>query len=482
MRAFEAPAATASALRARAATRWWTLAAGALASFLLALGDTAPAVALPAIGRDLGLGVSGLEWVVNAYTLAVAVFLLAGAALADRLGRRRVFLAGWAVLTAASLAAAVAPGDALLLAARAVQGAGGALVVPTSLSLAADALGRGRRGLGIGLWAGAGSAGLAIGPLVGAVLVEQGGWRWVFLLGVPLGAAVLASGPLLLDGPAPRSSRQRLDWAGLAASSAALLALVFALTEGSSYGWGSPLVLALLAGAAALLALFVWIERRARAPLLDLALFRRRGFAGANAVTLLATSVMCSVLFFLALYLLLELRYTPIGAGAVFLPMTGLIFALSPPAGSLSDRLGRRPAVVAGALLLAAGLVAVSLSLTGGLAPLLAGLALVGVGVALATTPAAAEALDAAPAGQDGLASGVLNTSRMVGLALGIATTGAIVAARWPAGYVQASPEAFADGLALALLVNAAVAAVTAAVAALTLGGRPPATGPAAGA
>ncbi len=462
--------------------RWWTLVAAVLASFLLTLSDAAPAVALPSIGRDLGLGVTGLEWVVNAYTLAVAMFLLAGGSLADRLGHRPVFLLGLAIATLASLAAGLAPSGPLLLGARAVQGVGAALVIPTALAMVSSSFGRGRRGLAIGLWAGASSSALAIGPLIGAALSESGGWRWIFLLNVPIGVLVIAAGRLLLDGQRARREPLPLDRAGLVTSGVGLFALVFAFSEGSSYGWRSPLVIALLGVGALAGALFLRVERRARAPLLDLSLFRQPVFAGANVVTLLATSVMCSVFFFLSLYLQLELRYSPIGAGAVFLPMTGLILALSPLAGRLSDRLGRRPAVVAGLLLLAGGLLLLSrLGLDGELAPLLAGLALIGLGVAFVTTPATAAALDTAPAEQEGLASGVLNTSRMVGLALGIATMGAIVAARWPGGYVQAAAtpgDLFADGLALAFLVNAGVAGATALVAALALGAAPRAASP----
>lgn len=456
--------------RPSTASARWTLTAAGLATFLLTLGDTAPAVAMPAIGRDLGLSVRGLEWVVNAHTLAVAVFLLTGGALADRLGARPVFVAGLGVTTLGALAAGLAPTGDLLIAARTVQGVGGALVTPTALALVSGSVRRERRGLALGLWTAASASALALGPLVGAALAEFAGWRWIFLLNVPLGLAMLALAGRLLETDGRRRRLPPLDRAGLAVSAVVLFTVVFALTETSSRGWASPLVLGLLASGAVGAALFVRLERRAAAPLLDLSLLRRRGFLGANAVTLLSTSVMCSVFFFLSLYLQLQLRFTPIGAGSIFLPMTGVIFAVSPLAGRLSDQVGRRPVVAAGLLLLALGLLLLSQAgLNGDLAPLLIALAIVGLGVALAGTPATAAGLDAAPPQQQGLASGVLNTSRMIGLALGIASMGTIVAAQWPRGFTESGPRAFAAGLALAFLINAAISAATAILALVAL-------------
>ena len=450
------------------------MAAAGLATFLLTLGDTAPAVAMPVIGRDLGLSVRGLEWVVNAYTLAVAVCLLAGGALADRHGPRPIFVAGLGVTTLGALAAGLAPTGAFLIAARTVQGVGGALVTPAALALVSCSVRGGRRGFALGLWTAASASALALGPLIGAALVEVGGWRWIFLMNVPLGLAMVAFAGRLLE---PEDKRHaglpRLDWTGLVASAVVLFTLIFALTETSAVGWGSPLVFGLLAASAVGGALFVRLEHLTNAPLLDLSILRRRGFLGANAVTLLSTSVMCSVFFFLSLYLQLSLRYTPIRAGTVFLPMTGIIFALSPLAGRLSDRIGRRPLVAVGLLFLALGLLLLSQAgLNGDPVPLLLALGVVGLGVALTGTPATAAGLDAAPAEQQGLASGILNTSRMIGLALGIASMGTIVAAQWPRGFTDSEPRAFAAGLGLAFLINAGVSAATAILALVALPAR----------
>lgn len=451
---------------------WLAILPLVISSFLLMLQDTAAAVAQPAIGRGLGLGVSGLEWVVNGYTLALAVLMLPGARLADLFGRRRVFTLGLAVFSVGSLASGLAPSGGFLIASRVLQGAGSALMAPAALSLVSDSFSRRRRGTAIGVWAGVSSTALALGPLIGAVVDERLGWRWIFLGGVPLGLVAAALGILLLPAGSRPARGGSVDAAGVVLSAAALSMLVFALTEAGSYGWTSGLVLSLMAGAGAATAAFLVVERRVGSPLLDLALFRRLDFGGANLVTLLSTSVMCSVFFFISLYLQLVLGYTPIGAGAVFLPMTGLIFVGAPLAGRLADRVGSRVPAAAGMLLLAAGLGGLSrIGLEMPLWRILVSLAVVGLGIALTTTPTTAAGLED---GSGTMRAGVLNTSRMIGLALGIATMGAIVATRWPQGLVAgaASPRLFTSGLSLAFLVNAGIAVAGALVAAAMLPAR----------
>ncbi len=459
--------------------RWWTLAGLSLASFLLTLGDTALAVALPSIGRELRLGMSGLEWVVNAYTLALAVFLLAGGWLTDRLGGRRVFLFGTVLFIGASLVAGLAQSDWLLLAGRTLQGIAGALVLPATLALVTVSFPAGGRGLALGVWAGAGAAALALGPLVGAVVTEQLGWAWIFLLNVPLGILALVAACLALPEARERTAG-RIDLAGLAASAIAVFAVGFALTEVGRYGWASPVVLGGLAAGAVAFAAFVRVELTQTAPLVDLRRFTTRRVAGANVVTLLSTAVMCSVLFFVSLYLQTARGYSPLGTGAAFLPMTALILVVAPCAGRLSDRVGSRTPATAGMLSIALGLLMLSeFGLGDGLRGLVSSLAVVGFGVGLVTTPVTAAALADVAEHEAGVAAGVLNTSRMVGLTLGIALMGAIVAARWPGGFAiaTAQPGVFADGLALAFRINAGIALATAALAAATLAGstRPPA-------
>lgn len=453
--------------------QWWTLAGLSLASFLLTLGDTALAVALPSVGRDLDLRLSGLEWVVNAYTLSLSVLLLAGGRLADLLGDRRVFLLGLSLFSVASLVSGLAQTGWLLLAGRTLQGIAGALVLPATLALVASSFKAGGRGMALGIWSGAGAAALAVGPLAGALVTERLGWAWIFLLNAPLGVLGLVAARVALPASKPRAAGG-LDLGGLALSGTGLFALVFALTEVGRFGWGSPVVYGGFAGAAAALAAFVRIELAQAAPLLDLRRLAERAVSGANLVMLLSTAVMCSVLFFVSLYLQTALGYSPLRTGAVFLPMTGLILVVAPLAGRLTDRFGSRAPATAGMLLIALGLLLLSeLGLGGDLAGLLPSLAVVGLGVGLVTTPVTVAAL-AGPAEREGVAAGVLNTSRMVGLSLGIALMGAIVTARWPGGFATAStqPGKFADGLALAYRVNAGIALATAGVAAATLARR----------
>ena len=457
--------------------RWLSLVALALFSFLLTLDDTALAVALPSIGRDLGLGLSGLEWVVNAYTLALAVLLLAGGRLADALGSRRIFLWGLAVFTAASLAAGLAPTGLLLIAARVLQGGGAALVMPATLAIISSTFPARQRGMAVGIWAGVSAGGLAIGPLLGAALTESFGWNAIFLVNVPLGALGLVFGRVILVGSRPAARKPHFDVAGMLIAGATLFALVFALTEGMSYGWTSPLVRGSFASAALGLIVFVRLEQRRAEPLLELTLFRSRNLSGANAVSLLSTAVMCSVFFFISLYLQVARGYSAMEAGAAFLPMTLLICLVAPAAGRISDRTGRRLPAAAGMAVLAAGLWLLSgLDADGGLSSVLPGLIVAGFGIGLTTAPVTSAALDFAPADEAGIRAGILNTSRMIGLSIGIALMGAIVSARWPGGLAGAAidPRAFVDGLSVAFVVNAAIALVAAGVAALTIaGGRP---------
>ncbi len=440
---------------------WWTLFALAVSSFLLLLGDTSLNVVLPDVGRRFGLSLGGLEWLVNSYTLALAVLLLPAGKLADRLGARRVFLAGVLVFSAASLIAGLAPEAIVLFAARVAQGAGAALATPAALALITESFPVGRRGLALGLWTAAATTALAIGPMVGAGLGALGGWRAVLLVNVPAGAAVLAIAAAVLPRSAGRPDG-RFDFAGLASSALGLGALLYALTNGGAWGWTSVRLAATLTVAVVALGLFLVVELCARRPLLDLSLFRRQGFAGANGVGLLLTAVMCSVFFFLSLYLQLGLGYSPLATGLMFLPMTLPVAVVAPVAGLIADRRGARLPLVAGSLAVAAGLITLAASATRpGLLLLLAALALIGAGMGLATTPLTAAAVANLPEAESGMGAAVINTFRTVGLALGIALMGAIVGA--------GSGGALAASVPLGLVVNAGLALVAGAVAALTL-------------
>lgn len=445
----------------RASAGWGTLAALAAASFLLLLGDTSLSVALPAVRRDLGVGLGGLEWLVNSYTLALAVLLLPGGKLADRLGARPVFLTGLSVFVVASSFAGLAPTLGLLIAARIVQGAGAALAAPAALALITTAFPAGRRALALGIWTGASTSALAIGPLAGAALIALGGWRMTLLINVPLGLAALILARRLLHKTPANAGATGFDFGGLATSALALGALLYAMTNASNWGWVSPRTLAVLAIALAAAFAFVMVERRARSPLLDLRLFGRRGFAGANGVGLLITAVMCSVFFFLSLYLQLAAGYSALAVGVLFLAMTMPIAVVSPLAGWLSDRRGPRLPLSGGSLAVAAGLLVLAhMSAAPSLALLVPALVLVGTGMGLVTAPLTAAAVGGLYTEETGIGAAVVTVFRTVGLALGIAFMGALLGGA-ATGAVSMLP--------MGLTANAIVALAAGALATVTL-------------
>ncbi|MHB8508353.1 MAG: MFS transporter [Candidatus Dormibacteria bacterium] len=455
--------------------RWATVAGLTLVTFVLLLDDTAVAVALPTIQRQLGLGLGGMEWVINAYTLTLAAFAVLGGRLADRDGRRRMFLAGLAIFVLASLLAGLAPSTAILIAARALQGLGAALVAPASLAIIADAFPKGERGGAIGVWAGISASALGVGPLFGAVLTESIGWTWIFLLNVPLGAATwMVARKVLRESHAPAAPTQ-LDLVGAAIWGLGLLALLLALTQGGAMGWTSPRIILLLAAAVACLALFLAHERRTPAPLLDLSLFRERSAASANVLILLATAVMCSLFFFLALYLQTVLGFSALASGATLLPLVVTIVIVAPLSGRLADRVGPRIPVTAGMVLLAGGLLGLStLGVDSQIRDLVPWLVLAGLGIAMVNTPTAGAALGSSDSAAHGTLAAVFSTAQAVGLTLGVAIMGAILASFGPGAAFNRSFDgshhlAFVRGFSLALMVNAAIALFGALFAAFTM-------------
>jgi EmrB/QacA subfamily drug resistance transporter len=443
--------------------KWWTLGAVSIGLFMIMLDNTVVNVALPAMQSSLHIGLSELEWVVTGYALTFAAFMLTGGKLADLLGRRLIFMLGLAVFTGASLACGLASNGGFLIGARVVQGLGGALMNPATLSIITATFPPRQRGTAIGIWAGVSAMALAIGPLVGGLLTEHVNWNWIFFINVPIGILGLLAIPLFIDESRDTSHEQRPDVPGLITSAIGLFSLTYAFIESNNYGWGSARILTAFAIAAVSLAVFVFLERQQRLPMLDLSLFRNRTFSGANTAMLFVGLAMFGTFFYLSLYMQNVLRYSPVQTGASFLPMTCLIILIAPRAGKLSDRFGSRWLVGGGMTLLAVMLLYYSrLGAHESFWVLLPGLLIGGIGMGTTMTPVTAAAMSAVPVDKAGVGSAVLNSGRQVGGSLGIAVMGAIVAAG--AGSAH-TPEAFLGGFHDALRVASALALAGAIVA-----------------
>ena len=458
--------------------RWATLTALTLVTFLMLLDDTAVAVAMPAIQRELSLDMSGQAWVINAYTLTLAALTLPAGRLADRHGRRRIFLTGLAIFMLASLASGLAHTGTMLIIARAAQGVGAALIAPASLAIIAETFPGKLRGAAIGLWAGVSASALGLGPLFGAIVTDKIGWAWIFWLNVPLGGGAWLLVRAVVEESRARVVANTLDLLGVGLSAATLLALLVALARGNDAGWTSPGTVALFATAAASLAAFVWHETRTTEPLLEPRWFRDRSFAGANLQILLSTSVMCSLFFFLALYLQTVLGYTALGAGLGLLPLTVTIVAVGPLAGRLADRIGPRIPVTLGMLLLGGALLGLSgLTVDSSLLELAPLLTLAGLGIGLVTAPVTTAALGSDEAAGYGATAAVFNTFRTTGLTLGVAIMGAILTSFGPTAafardFGPQHHRAFVDGFSAALTTNAVIAFAAGGLATCTLRGR----------
>src|SRR3954468_18129107 len=422
---------------------------------MITLDNLVVTTALPSIRLDLGASIEGLEWTVNAYTLSFAVLLLPAAALGDRFGRRRMFVAGLALFTGASALAALAPSAGALVAARAVQGAGGAIIAPLSLTLLADAVPAGRRGLALGAWSGVSGLGVALGPVVGGAVVDGFSWAWIFWLNVPVGLALLVPAARMLresHGPS-----DRLDLPGVALAGLGLLGLTYGAVQAGDHGWTSATVLGSLGAGVALLAAFVLWERRAPAPMLPLRFFRSRAFAATNVVSLAMYFGVFGSIFFFSQFFQVAQGYSPLESGLRTLPWTGMPMLVAPLAGLLSDRIGSRPLMATG-LALQATAVAWIASISDPAMPysqLVTPLALGGIGMGLVFAPAANAVLSAVRPDEAGQASGATNAIREIGGVFGIA----VLASVFSGAGSYASPEAFNDGLVAAAWVGAAVLA-----------------------
>ncbi|MFF1719852.1 DHA2 family efflux MFS transporter permease subunit [Streptomyces sviceus] len=445
----------------------WALVITSVAGFMAALDNLVVTTALPSIRDDLGGALHDLEWTVSAYTLTFAVLLMTGAALGDRFGRRRLFLTGLTIFTGASAAAALAPGIDSLIAARAVQGVGAAIMMPLTLTLLTAAVPAARRGMAYGIWGAVNGLAVASGPLIGGSLTEHISWQWIFWLNVPLGVALLPLARLRLA--ESHGTGARLDIPGTLLASGGLFGIVYGLVRGPSDGWTDSVVLLALFTGAALLAAFILYSTRAKNPMLPMRLFRSRAFSGINAASLLMFLGMFGSIFLLSQYMQGVLGYSPTEAGLRMLPWTGMPMLVAPIAGILSDRIGGRPVVATGLFFQAAGLayMASVVTVDASYAAQLPGLILSGIGMALFFAPASNLVMSSVLPKEQGIASGANNALREVGGALGIAVMASIFSSQ--GGYD--SGQSFVDGLRPALVTGAAVVAL-AGVAALLIPSR----------
>jgi EmrB/QacA subfamily drug resistance transporter len=450
--------------------KWWTLGAMCFALFMIMLDNTVVNVALPSIQRDLDASISGLEWTINGYTLSFAVLLATGGRLGDIFGRRRMFLFGVVIFTLSSATAGFAVSSTDLVVSRVVQGVGAALMMPATLSIITNAFPASERGKAMGMWAGVSALALAVGPVLGGFLTEHVSWRAIFYLNIPVAIGAVTAALFAVRESRDTTVGREVDFAGVAALTAGLTALILALVEGNAWGWGSPEIVALLAGSALALGAFVAIEQRVKTPMVEFGLLSDRNFLGAVVVALIVSFAMLGVFFFLALYMQDILRYSPLEAGVRFLPSTLMIVAVAPVAGRLSDRFGPRWLIAGGLAVVAASLYSFSgIAVDSAYLDLLPGFMLLGIGIAMTMSPMTSAAMNAVPVQKAGVASGVLSMFRMVGGSLGVAVTGAIFQARVGASFEAASPQQFVDALGFAMLVCAGVALAGSAVGAVAI-------------
>jgi len=441
----------------------WTFAVVSTALFMVVLDNLVVTTALPSIRADLGATIENLQWTVNAYTLTFAVLLLTGAALGDRFGRKRMFTIGVSLFTVASAAAALAPTTEALIAARAVQGAAAASVLPLTLTLLSEAFPAGRRGLVLGLWSGLSGLAVALGPLIGGAVVDGISWHWIFWINVPIGIVLVPLAIRFLTeshGPA-----KHLDMPGLALGGLGLLGVVYGIVRGNELGWTSTEILGSLIAGVALVAAFVAWELRAPHPMLPMRFFRSRTFAAANGVGFVMSFGVFGSIFLLAPFLQVTQGLSPLEAGIRTLPWTAMPMLIAPWAGILSDRIGSRPLMATG-LALQAGALAwlASISVPDvAYSSLVIPFAMAGAGMALVFAPSANAVLGSVDQRAAGQASGATNAIRELGGVMGIAVLASVFSAHGS----YASPQAYTDGMVSAVWVGAAVLAAGALVALL---------------
>jgi EmrB/QacA subfamily drug resistance transporter len=442
--------------------KWWTLLLSSIATFMLLLDITVVNVALPDIQRDLDASLSSLQWVVDAYSLMLAAFLLTAGSLGDRLGRRRVFSLGFGLFTLASFLCGISGDPTLLNLARGLQGIGGAALFATSLALIGQEFHGKDRATAFGVWGATVGGAVAIGPLIGGLITEHFGWEWIFFVNIPIGAVAILLTEVRLANVAAQDP-QRVDLPGLATFSGGLFLLIFGLIRANPEGWGSAPIVASLGGSAALLLAFVAIEARSDHPMLDLDLFRKPAFNGVSAVAFGLSAGMFAMFLYLTIYMQGVLGYSPLETGLRFLPLTVLSFVASPISGKLSHRVPIRVLVGVGL-----GLVGIGLMLMHGLEPdsdisaLLPGFLVAGIGIGLTNPGIGQAAIAVVPAAKSGMGSGINTTFRQVGIATGVASLGAVFQSQVDSKLSALLPNA-PSGLAEAVSSGGTRAAATAA-------------------
>ena len=461
--------------------RWLVLAVTVAAQFMVILDVAVVNVALPAIKHDLHFSQESLQWVITAYSILFGGALLLGGRLADLLGRRRLFIAGLALFTASSLLCGLAWSEGSLIAFRAVQGLGGALLAPAALSIVVTTFREGRdRNIALAVWGAASGSGGAVGVLLGGVLTSYLTWSWIFFVNLPVGVAVLAVSPWLLSESRAALAHRHFDISGATSITAGLMVLVYAITRASQHGWGDTATVGLFATAAVLIAAFVGIEARSPAPLLPLRIFRLRTLSAANATMLTIGATAFGQFFLMTLYLQEVLRYSAIETGVAFIAITVAIVVVSNLAQALTTRLGARPVLSAGLLLTAAaGVVYAQMPADGHYFwNVLPGLILGGVGLALSFVPVMIAGLTGVQPADAGVASGLINTSRQIGGSIGLAAV-TTIAATATGNYAHShavlttSDPALAHGFQVAFYALSGLALAGAAIAAAFVESRP---------
>jgi EmrB/QacA subfamily drug resistance transporter len=406
--------------------KWWTLVLVSVATFMLLLDVTIVNVALPDIQRSLHASLSSLQWVVDAYSLMLASFLLTAGSLGDRLGRRRVFTIGFGIFTLASFLCGISDDPTVLNLCRGLQGVGGAGMFATSLALIGQEFQGKDRATAFGVWGATVGGAVAIGPLIGGVITENLGWEWIFFVNVPIGIVAMVLTEQKVRNVFAKEP-EPLDIPGLVTFSASLFLFIFALIRGNPEGWGSPTILACLIAAAALMAIFITIELRTRYPMLDLNLFRNPAFNGVSAVAFCLSGGMFALFLYLTIYMQGVLDYSPLEAGLRFLPLTILGFVVAPISGALSHRVALRVLLGTGLALVGIGLLFMhGVTPTSEWTTLLVGFLIAGVGIGVTNPAIGQAAIAVVPVEKSGMGSGINSTFRQVGIATGVAGLGAV--------------------------------------------------------